>query len=107
MSLYAVWKFPFKGPDDFPVITMPLGAQPLHFGVQEGIPTLWALIDPEAPIVRHAFRFAGTGHPIETGRNPVYIGSCFHGPLVWHLFDLGESPADVASSQKDRKATDG
>lgn len=93
MSLYEVWKFPLTPPDDFPVIEMPKGAQPLHFDVQVGIPTLWALVDPEAPTTRHAFRFAGTGHPIETGNDPVYIGSCFHGSFVWHLFDLGEAPA--------------
>lgn len=93
MSLYEVWKFPFSGPNDYPVIRMPRGAQPLHFNVQKGIPTLWALVDPEAPRIRRAFRFAGTGHPIETKHNPRYVGTCFHDPFVWHLFDLGESPS--------------
>jgi hypothetical protein len=88
ISPKTVWKYSLRSPDDYPIIEMPAGAKPLHFGLQDGVPTLWALVNPGEPSKRHAFRFAGTGHLIE--EDWPYIGSCFHGPFVWHLFDGGE-----------------
>ena len=64
----TIYKYPLNGPEDYPIIEMPEGAKPLYFNVQGGVPTLWVLVDPKKPTKRHAFRFAGTGHPIEIGR---------------------------------------
>ena len=81
-----VWKFPVS-PADHQQIAMPAGSQALMFDVQDGNPTLWAIVNPAEPLVPFGFRLAGTGHQLgdEVGR---HIGSCFHGPFVWHLFEV-------------------
>ncbi len=85
----AVWKFEIPIQDEF-VIEMP-AAVPLHFATQHGIPTLWALVDPNAVAYPVTFRLAGTGHPILAPRECLrYIGTCFlnDGALVFHLFQV-------------------
>jgi hypothetical protein len=85
----AIWKFPIDL-TDAPIVQMPAGARVLHFGVQDEQLTLWALVTPSAPLNHHRFRLAGTGHPIEED-GLTYVGTCFQGPFVWHLFDLAAS----------------
>jgi hypothetical protein len=82
----TIWKFPVPIEDQF-TIDMPEGAGVLHFGCQGAQPTLWAAVDPEAAVKPVAFRLFGTGHPIAAPAHLRYIGTCFHGPFVWHLFE--------------------
>jgi hypothetical protein len=89
MAAKAIWKFPVELTDS-PTIKMPAGAKPLHFALQDNQPTLWALVTPSMPLNYHMFRLAGTGHPIEED-GLTYVGTCFQGPFVWHLFDLAAS----------------
>lgn len=77
--------------DDVIVIKMPEGAEILHFEAQYGMPCIWARVDPDAPMEKRCFRFAGTGHPL--GDNVgKHVGSCMMrgGALVWHLFELND-----------------
>lgn len=82
----TIWKFPLPPMGDYLVLEMPRGAEILLFAVQDLVPTLWARVEPDAPLEERQFRFAGTGHPIEWDVGD-HVGSCFQGPFVWHLFE--------------------
>jgi hypothetical protein len=96
--MMTVWKFPIGAQDEF-CLEMPKDAKLLHFALQhnsrrdEEVPTLWALVDSNAPKVKRWFRLMGTGHE-DTWRlkHAPFVGSVLmqHGELVFHLFDLGE-----------------
>ena len=76
---------------DFATVDMPQGAKILSLQVQHGTPTIWALVDPEAPSTQRNFRVAGTGHAIDNfGDELSFVGTCqmMDGSLVWHLFEL-------------------
>lgn len=82
----TIWKFPIdlsQGPRV--AIDMPMDAKILTLQVQNGVPCLWALVDPSAPIETKPFVVVGTGHekPIHA---TAYVGTWQDGPFVWHLF---------------------
>ena len=70
------------------LIALPCGAQVRHFGMQEGVPFLWAEVDPTAPLETRFFILFGTGQDIPAGG--VYHGTVHHGAYVWHLYEEGE-----------------
>ena len=70
--------------DETFVLKLPAGAVPLHFGMQNGDPCLWARVVESAPMQDYKFRFAGTGHVVAGGW--TYIGTTFDREFVWHLF---------------------
>jgi hypothetical protein len=86
----SVWKYPLAvtDEDDFK-IEMKKGAQILHLDTQQGMPCLWALVDPNAPVEGRYFHIAGTGHPIEGYEFMKHIGSfmLYGGSLVFHVFE--------------------
>ena len=69
-------------------LSMPKGAQVLSVQVQHDIPVIWALVDPDAPVVERHFHLEATGHqlPDLMGR---FIGTIqiLEGDLVFHLFE--------------------
>ena len=85
-----IWKFPlYLEPGPQVVHAMPADAVVLRFRMQNRIPTLWCMVDPEnAPIDRH-FQIVGTGHELPNGSR--YIGMAEDGPYVWHALELGTS----------------
>jgi hypothetical protein len=86
MSLYTVWKFPFEVADQV-VLRMPEGAEVLDVQAQDGVPTLWAVVDVDAPLVERRFELRGTGHPL--GDIGPYVGTfqLLGGGFVGHLFE--------------------
>ncbi len=86
----TVWKFPLPG-QGINHVSMPEGAEILHFNMQDE-PTIWALVDPQREIVSRKFQIVGTGHPLAEEENEafIYVGTCFQGPFVWHLFKASE-----------------
>ena len=84
----TVWEFPLALESRLP-IDMPEGAEVLHFNMQGDTPTIWALVDEKRNFVSRHFLLAGTGHPMQGEDDSLldYIGTCFHGPFVWHLFE--------------------
>ena len=86
----TIWKYPLNIEDDH-ILEIPSPAIPLCFQVQDGIPTLWCLVDPELKKVTKVFRLAGTGHQINNSLGElVHIGSVqlLGGKLVYHLFEI-------------------
>ncbi len=86
-----VYRYPVPF-DDIVDIKMPIGARLLTIQVQHGEPKLWALVDPDRPVVTRRFRIADTGHPVEDWEATAYVGSfqLYSGNFVRHVFDLGE-----------------
>ena len=86
----TVYKYPVPVADAVR-LNMPVGAKILTVQSQNDTPTLWALVDPDAPLESRVFRVIGTGHPVEDG-DLTYIGTAqqFGGSLVWHIFELSQ-----------------
>lgn len=84
----TVWKYPIKFGDTIELI-MPFGAQILKFDTQDGVLMIWALVYDSVALQTRRFRLVGTGHPLPD-YGLVHIGTCFHGPFVWHLFEVNE-----------------
>jgi hypothetical protein len=68
---------------------MPMGADILSIQVQQGIPTIWAMVDPDAPQVMREFRCLGTGYPVPKGLPMRFIDTVqlMDGELVFHVFE--------------------
>lgn len=84
--------FKYKVPiGDHVSISLPKGAQILSAQVQRGTPCIWALVDPDQPMVERRFRFAGTGHAIKDDPMTLSFIDTFQmhgGDLVFHLFEI-------------------
>lgn len=95
-NVRRVYKYEIMPGDDIE-IEMPRGAEPLSVQTQQGVPMLWALVDPHAPLVTRRFRLTGTGHDIGTdiaARVAFRFVGTFQliaSGLVFHLFDRGEA----------------
>lgn len=82
----TIWKFPIT---DETRLVMPVGARPLKLAIQAGVPCLWALVDPTAPLEERHVRVYGTGHFIEDDDfigDAIYAGSFLDGLFVFHVF---------------------
>ena len=74
--------------DDYLTIPLPQGAEILKVDMQNNVPWMWALVDPEKPPEMRNFRLVGTGHPIKE-ENLKFIDTfqMHEGSLVFHLFE--------------------
>ena len=66
-------------------ISMPRGAEILHFNNQNESPTIWVRVDTRNPSTNFNLSIRGTGHDNASGK---YIGTAVFqaGALVLHLF---------------------
>lgn len=85
-----IFKYPIDI-DDTITVRMHKDARILHVDTQDGEPMLWAMIDPEMPLVDRVLYIRGTGHELGEARHANYIGTfqMAGGRLVWHVFDSG------------------
>lgn len=82
-----IYKYPLALADAEVVqLDIPQGGQILTMGVQQGIPTLWVLVEVGRPEERRMFRTVGTGHDVPGGVK--FVGTWFDGPYVWHVFEV-------------------
>lgn len=84
----VIWKYQFAITEVFDV-SMPVGAVPLHAELQDGMPTLWAQINPNAVRAKRRFRVIGTGHAFDPDRLQ-FVATFQQPPFVWHLFEVIE-----------------
>ena len=69
-------------------VEIPEGGKVLTFQYQNGIPTIWVLVDTSNPPVKRKFLIQGTGWELPD-YNMNYIGTAQQGRfLVWHLFEI-------------------
>ena len=86
----AIWKFPI---DPIPYsgdvsVFLPVKARILTMQVDNktGVPTMWAVVDPEADKTRRQFVVVGTGD--SPPDKAEYVGTYQAGPYVWHVFEV-------------------
>ena len=88
----TIWKFPLAGTEPDGAYIMPAGAKILSVGKDSGgDPCFWALVDTEAPKRLRFLFWAMTGEelPLQVVEAPC-VGQIQMGPIVEHIFDLGE-----------------
>lgn len=75
-----MWKFRVDPCRGWQEVQMPEGAEPIHYIER----ALWAIVDPDAPLVEHLVGVWGTGWEIPEGARHVHtdVGSF----VVYHLF---------------------
>lgn len=79
----TIWKYPLDLAEHQGV-TMQRGAQILDVQMQDGTPTIWAVVSPaEEMVSRHVF-IVGTGHYVPEGK--TYVGTVQMSGYVWHVF---------------------
>lgn len=82
----VVWKFQLS--DDLTVLEIPGEAKLLCVQMQEGVPTLWALVDDTQPLRPRAFGLVATGRAVPVGG--VYVDTFQASPFVFHVFEVAE-----------------
>ena len=67
-------------------LMMPSDHEILSVAMQHGMPTLWALVDPEAPNRGCDVYCVGTGQALDSVPGK-YVGTVIDGMYVWHFFE--------------------
>ena len=80
-----IYKYPLYLAAGIQYVSMPAGAEIVHFAMQRDQPFIWAKVNPYAAMLQREFWILGTGHDISD--NLTYIGTTQHGAFVWHLFE--------------------
>lgn len=85
-----VYKYTLNTQDE-QVLDLPMNAQLLTVGTQNGIPQLWALVDiEEERTEERKIIIRGTGHDIDEDAVKEYIATftMSQGRLVFHVFEI-------------------
>jgi len=84
MTNRTIWKFPLAiaGAQ---TVCMPAGAKILSVHMQDGVPCVWAIVDPDAPQRAVTFRMFGTGHGLPAA-GMAFVGTVPDRAFVWHVF---------------------
>jgi hypothetical protein len=67
------------------ILRLPKNAHILDVQTQYGVPVLWAVVEPEAPLVDYKILCVGTGDSI-VASDYWYLGTVQMGTYVWHFF---------------------
>jgi hypothetical protein len=89
-SELAIWKYPISD-SDVQVVKIPAAYEILTVQIHQGVPCLWALVDPSQEGKPVGIEVFGTGQPIPPG-NRKYIGT-FQAPggaLGFHVFESSD-----------------
>jgi hypothetical protein len=78
------YAFPLTDRVDIP---MPRKAEVLTVQSQQGVPCLWARVDPNGPVGTRHFRIFGTGDDLPRGWDGRYVGTFQSVGVEWHLFE--------------------
>lgn len=82
----TIWKFPVNDLLDNQ-IGLPEGAEILDIQVQNDMPVMWALVNPEAPKKNLLFRVFATGEKMLSPERWKYVGTFQKGWFVGHVFE--------------------
>ena len=80
-----IYKYPLYLSAGIQYVSMPEGAEIVHFSMQGDQPCMWARVNPLAIMIQREFWILGTGQDISG--NSKHIGTTQHGDFVWHLFE--------------------
>jgi len=90
----TVWKFILSTAPLF-ILDMPEGAKVVSVEVVDESPCIYAIVDPNKPVVARYFAVHGTGHEMsehcipERFKGSFIIEGSVLGTIVFHVFDLG------------------
>lgn len=68
-------------------IEMERGAHAMTVQMVNGVPKLYAFVDPTEPMQRRLFRLAEAGQAVMSGWRMRYVGTFQMGERVLHLFE--------------------
>lgn len=69
-------------------IEMPAGANVLSIQLQDGKPTVWAMVETTYSSEKRVFRIYGTGHKLDMfATEGRYLSTIQHNGFVWHIFE--------------------
>ena len=82
-----IYKYPLGVPlSGVMRITMPISTEIIHANIQNGLATIWAIVDSSNSLTEvRGFHVVGTGHDIPD--NCYHIGTYFENYFVWHVFE--------------------
>lgn len=86
--MLTVWKYNIEQVGDPFLLELPKGARPLSVQVQEGVPRMWALVDPSQSHVQRQFQVTGAGLVVPDGATYIGTFQTVQGRFVWHLFEI-------------------
>lgn len=72
-------------------LKIPAGGIIIDLAIQNNVPYIWVLCNPDAEPETRRFESFGTGHAIENADNKFHIGSVHFqtiSPLVFHFFEI-------------------
>jgi hypothetical protein len=69
-------------------VELPEGSKLLTVQLQQGIPTLWALIDTTRPPTTRTIVLAPTGHTLDENFNDYLATVQMPDGFVWHAFEV-------------------
>lgn len=85
--MITIHKYQFDISDKV-TIEMTQGANVLSVQVQDGRPTMWAMVETNYSLEKKSFRIYGTGHELDLfATEGRYIGTIQHNGFVWHIFE--------------------
>lgn len=105
--MYTIWKYALiPGNNRFMI---PKKAVFLDIQVQDGVPCMWAFVDPNVEKETCVIRIYGTGHQIPVEKEKLaYMGTFQIERLVFHAFyDLGESGTKESQSTLEKFSSEG
>jgi hypothetical protein len=82
-DMAAIWKYPLTL-SPLQLIHTPRVFRPLSVQVQDGVPTIWAEVEPGGGIDR-AVTIVGTGGEVPPFAGP-FLGTVQLGEFVWHVY---------------------
>lgn len=82
-----IWKFPLAVMDEQSV-DMPPAARILTVQVQNGVPCIWALVEPFDTLQPRNFRVVGTGFEFDGRGQWIGTFQLAFGALVFHVFEV-------------------
>lgn len=85
----SIWKQRLEPISQTQTLRWPQGARVVKVTMQDGCITLWADVETRVLSVPHNYVVRDTGHEVPKGG--IYISTCFHGPFVWHVFEIAEN----------------
>ena len=87
MAERVVYKFPVEASRGFGPVHMQDGAEIVHVDHQPFGVFVWAVCDPDAPLVTRLLGIFGTGFKVPA--DGVYIGTAKQGDgaFMWHVFE--------------------
>ena len=86
-----IYKYPITSPKTIVALKMPVGAEIIHVAEQNGLLTLWAIINLGAEVEDRHIVIHGTGAPF-AGSESDFIGTAImRNGNVWHLFEMASA----------------